>query len=83
MVKVSTSCSLKMVNVTEFKFCTLTPLYDIYMVVCYEEDWRLSWQKVIELTWLYPATNLCIRGSRVKWRRMEIEDGAGLPYVQE
>ena len=21
------------------------------------------------------ATNLCIRGSRVKWRRMEIEDG--------
>ena len=55
MVKVSTSCSLKMVNVTEFKFCTLTPLYDIYMVVCYEEDWRLSWQKVIELTWLYPS----------------------------
>eukprot|EP00731_Ephydatia_muelleri_P003314 Em0001g3314a len=30
------------------------------------------------------ATNLCIRGSRVKWRRrMEIEDGAGLPYMQE
>ena len=28
------------------------------------------------------ATNLCIRGSRVKWRRrMEIEDGAGLPYL--
>ena len=28
------------------------------------------------------ATNLCIRGSRVKWRRrMEIEDGAGLPYI--
>ena len=26
------------------------------------------------------ATNLCIRGSQVKWRRrMEIEDGAGLP----
>ena len=30
------------------------------------------------------ATNLCIRGSRVKWRRrMEIEDGAGLPYLPE
>ena len=30
------------------------------------------------------ATNLCIRGSRVKWRRrMELEDGAGLPYMQE
>ena len=30
------------------------------------------------------ATNLRIRGSRVKWRRrMEIEDGAGLPYMQE
>ena len=29
------------------------------------------------------ATNLCIHGSRVKWRRMEIEDGAGLPYMQE
>ena len=57
MVKVSTSCSLTMVNVTEFKFCTLTPLYDIYMVVCYEEDWRLSWQKVIELTWLYPLVH--------------------------
>ena len=28
------------------------------------------------------ATNLCIRGSRVKWR-MEIEDGAGLPYLPE
>ena len=27
------------------------------------------------------ATNLCIRGSRVKWRRMEIEDGVGLPYL--
>ena len=30
------------------------------------------------------ATSLCIRGSRVKWRRrMEIEDGAGLPYLPE
>ena len=30
------------------------------------------------------ATNLCIRGSRVKWRRrMEIEDGARLPYLPE
>ena len=30
------------------------------------------------------ATNLCICGSRVKWRRrMEIEDGAGLPYLPE
>ena len=30
------------------------------------------------------ATNLCVRGSRVKWRRrMEIEDGAGLPYMQK
>ena len=30
------------------------------------------------------AANLCIRGSRVKWRRrMEIEDGAGLPYLPE
>ena len=29
------------------------------------------------------ATNLCIRGSRVKWRRMEIEDGAGLPYLPQ
>ena len=27
------------------------------------------------------ATNLCIRGSRV--RRVEIEDGAGLPYLPE
>ena len=29
------------------------------------------------------ATNLCIRGSRAKWRRMEIEDGAGLPYLPQ
>ena len=29
------------------------------------------------------ATNLCIRGCRVKWTRMEIEDGAGLPYLPE
>ena len=30
------------------------------------------------------ATNLCIRGGRVKWRRrMEIEDEAGLPYPPE
>ena len=30
------------------------------------------------------ATNLCIRGSRVKWRRrMKIEDGTGLPYLPE
>ena len=29
------------------------------------------------------AINLCICGSRVKWRRMEIEDGAGLPYLPE
>ena len=30
------------------------------------------------------ATNLCIHGSRDKWRRrMEIEDGAGLPYPPE
>ena len=30
------------------------------------------------------ATNLCIRGSRVKWRRrMEIKDGAGLSYLPE
>ena len=30
------------------------------------------------------ATNLCIRGSRVTWRRrMVIEDGAGLLYMQE
>ena len=28
------------------------------------------------------ATNLCIHGSRVKWRRTEIEDGAGLPYFK-
>ena len=30
------------------------------------------------------ASNLCIRGSRVKCRkRMEIDDGAGLPYLPE
>ena len=30
------------------------------------------------------ATNLCIRGIRVKWRRrVEIEDGSGLPYLPE
>ena len=30
------------------------------------------------------ATNLCICGSRVKWRRkMEIEDGTGLPYLSK
>ena len=30
------------------------------------------------------ATNLCIRGSRVKWRRrVDIEDGTGLPYLPE
>ena len=29
------------------------------------------------------ATNLCIRGRRVKWRRMEIEDGAGVPFLPE
>ena len=33
---------------------------------------------------VHRATNLCIRGSRVKWRRrMKIEDGAGLPYLPE
>ena len=30
------------------------------------------------------ATNLCIHSSRVKWRRrIEIVDGAGLPYLPE
>ena len=29
------------------------------------------------------ATNLCIHGSRVKWRRMEIEDGAGVQNLPE
>ena len=30
------------------------------------------------------ATNLCLRGSRRKWRRvMDINDGAGLPSYME
>ena len=29
------------------------------------------------------GAKLCIRGSRVKWRGMEIEDGAGLPNLPQ
>ena len=50
--------------------------------------WHKSYSEVLGcarmLFAVLHATNLCIRGSRVKWRRrMEIEDGAGLPYLPE
>ena len=55
--------------------------------------WHKSYSEVLRTSWVMcvqgcffavlRATNLCIRGSRVKWRRIEIEDGAGLPYLPE
>ena len=52
--------------------------------------WHKSYSEVLGyvrarmLFAVFRATNLCIRGSRVKWRRrMEIEDGAGLSYLPE
>ena len=32
---------------------------------------------------VFRDTKLCIRGSREKWRGMEIEDGAELPYLPQ
>ena len=48
--------------------------------------WHKSHSEVLDYVrarMLFRATNLYICGSRVKWRRMEIEDGAGLLYLPE
>ena len=42
----------------------------------------LMWIKVYLAFAVVRATNLCFRGSRVRWRSGSgIDDGAGLPYV--
>ena len=48
--------------------------------------WECHYGKVIR--WLQArlafafvrATNVCVRGSRTKWRSLELEDGAAVPF---
>ena len=48
-----------------------------------EELWRgLGWIEALLSFAIVRATDLCLRGSRVRWRSgTGIDDGAGLPVV--
>ena len=52
--------------------------------------WGKSYGEVMGWLWasltfaIIRATNLCLRGSRVKWRSaLDMVDGIGLPSIQE
>ena len=62
---------------------TASSALDMPLIGSFSYNEVLGYVRARMLFTVLHATNLCIRGSRVKWIRMEIEDGAGLPYLPQ